>query len=121
MSCKNSADLHRVISECARKILSSTDKELISKTAAFWASAVDVFLQDWEKSSQLLDTQADLETRELMASRLAQVGLELLLFFGAQQGSEEGFQARLAASESITAMVDRQVEKLWNKAEKRLS
>ncbi len=102
----------------ALKILSSADPKVIRKTVEFFASSIDCFLQDYSRSAGSLIDPADtfsteyLDTKALMASRIVTMAAEMLMFFGALEADSKNEAARLAATESIQCMVDRQLKAL---------
>ena len=99
----------------ALKILSSSDPKVIRKTVEFWASSIDCFLTDY-RNSALEHNPA--EFRALMASRIVTIACEMLMFFGALEADSGSEPARLAATESIQAMVDRQLKLLVGQCER---
>ncbi len=109
----------------ALKILSSTDSRVIRKTVEFWASSIDCYLQDYMHAAKRTEDADDIEFKALMASRIVTIACEMLMFFSvleADSGSEPARSpacaARLAATEGIQAMVDRQLKQLLAQCEK---
>ncbi len=104
----------------ALKILSSSDPKVIRKTVEFWASSIDCFLTDYRNCALDVNHNPE-EFKALMASRIVTIAAEMLMFFGVLDADPKTEIARLATTESIQAMVDRQVKLLVNECEKTLS